>query len=142
MAKSLRSKVKRAYRAKKREDGVYAATHAARLQRLHAKIDAIVVAPKPIHDEILGDEDAEGDIDIPEEEQMAVDPQPTASGSDTMDIDKTSKSTKINTHGPRNSRREQWRVSKGMSARPARRGMNHKGGLSARRNAGRPKRRR
>ena len=57
MAKSLRSKVKRAFRAKKREDGIYAATHAARLQRLHAKIDAIVAAPKPIHDEVL--EDAE-----------------------------------------------------------------------------------
>ena len=60
MAKSLRSKSKRAFRAKKREDGIYAATHAARLQRLHAKIDAIVAAPKPDHDENLEDvEDAE-----------------------------------------------------------------------------------
>lgn len=65
MAKSLRSKVKRAFRAKKREDGIYAATHAARLQRLHAKIDAIVAAPKPIHDEVL--EDAE---DIGENEEV------------------------------------------------------------------------
>ncbi|KAF9646972.1 hypothetical protein BDM02DRAFT_3098924 [Thelephora ganbajun] len=131
MAKSLRSKVKRAFRAKKREDGVYAATHAARLQRLHAKIDAIVAAPKPIRDEILEDADnAEGDEKLKEE--MA----------DTMDADKTSKSTKINTHGPRNSRREQWRLSKGMSARPERKGMNSQGTASARRNAGRPKRRR
>ena len=38
MAKSTRSKVKRAYRAKKREDGVYAAIEAARLQRLSAKL--------------------------------------------------------------------------------------------------------
>jgi len=69
MAKSLRSKVKRAFRAKKREDGVYAATHAARLQRLHAKIDAIVAAPKPIRDEILEDvENAEGDEEVQEKQ--------------------------------------------------------------------------
>lgn len=38
MAKSTRSKVKRAYRSKKRESGVYAATAAARLQRLSSKL--------------------------------------------------------------------------------------------------------
>ena len=69
MAKSLRSKVKRAFRAKKRVDGVYAATHAARLQRLHAKIDAIVAAPKTVHDEILEDvENVEGDEEVQEDE--------------------------------------------------------------------------
>lgn len=69
MAKSLRSKVKRAFRAKKREDGIYAATHAARLQRLHAKIDAIVAAPKPIRDEVLEDaEDVRGDGEVQGEE--------------------------------------------------------------------------
>ena len=68
MAKSLRSKVKRAFRAKKRIDGVYAATHAARLQRLHAKIDAIVSTPKPVHDEILEDvENTERDEEVQEE---------------------------------------------------------------------------
>lgn len=68
MAKSLRSKSKRAFRAKKREDGIYAATHAARLQRLHAKIDTIVAAPKPDQDEILEDvENAEGDEEVQEE---------------------------------------------------------------------------
>jgi len=69
MAKSLRSKSKRAFRAKKREGGVYAATHAARLQRLHAKIDAIVATPKPVHDEILEDvENVERDEEVQEEE--------------------------------------------------------------------------
>ena len=34
----MRSKVKRAFRSKKRESGVYAATEAARLQRLSAKL--------------------------------------------------------------------------------------------------------
>jgi len=68
MAKSIRSKAKRAFRAKKRVDGVYAATHAARLQRLHAKIDAIVATPKPVHDKTLEDvENAEGDEEVQEE---------------------------------------------------------------------------
>lgn len=42
MAKSTRSKVKRAYRAKKRESGVYAAAEAARLQKLNAKLARII----------------------------------------------------------------------------------------------------
>lgn len=41
MAKSLRSKVKRTFRAKKRTEGVYAITDAARLQRLNAKLQSI-----------------------------------------------------------------------------------------------------
>jgi Protein of unknown function (DUF2423) len=40
MAKSTRSKVKRAFRAKKRTEGVFAAADAARLQRLNAKLHA------------------------------------------------------------------------------------------------------
>jgi hypothetical protein len=69
MAKSLRSKTKRAFRAKKREDGVYAVAHAARLHRLHAKIDAIVAAPKPVRDEILEDaEHVERDEEAQEED--------------------------------------------------------------------------
>jgi len=38
MAKSMRSKVKRAHRSKKRESGVYAATEAARLHRLNTRL--------------------------------------------------------------------------------------------------------
>jgi hypothetical protein len=49
---------------------------------------------------------------------------------------------RISTHGPRNSRREQWRMSKGMTAKPVSRGMNRQGGNAARYRAGRPKRRR
>lgn len=41
MAKSTRSKVKRAFRAKKRTEGVFAAAEAARLQRLNAKLRAL-----------------------------------------------------------------------------------------------------
>jgi len=49
---------------------------------------------------------------------------------------------RISTHGPRHSRREEWRRSKGMVARPNREVMNRQGGLAARRKAGKPKRRR
>jgi hypothetical protein len=44
MAKSTRSKVKRAFRAKKRKEGVFAATEAARLQRLNAKLRALTTS--------------------------------------------------------------------------------------------------
>lgn len=65
----------------------------------------------------------------------------------SMDVDggassSSTKKTKISTHGPRNSRREEWRVSKGMPARPKSRGMNRQGGIAAARNSGRSHRRR
>ncbi|KAF8901706.1 hypothetical protein CPB84DRAFT_1846699 [Gymnopilus junonius] len=52
MAKSLRSKVKRSFRSKKRETGVYAATEAARLHRLNSKLRQVTI------------EDAEGDVPL------------------------------------------------------------------------------
>jgi hypothetical protein len=52
MAKSLRSKTKRSFRAKKREEGVYAAAHAARLQRLSSKLVETIK------------KDAEGDVSL------------------------------------------------------------------------------
>jgi len=42
MAKSTRSKVKRSFRSKKRDSGVYAATEAARLQRLNQKLQHVI----------------------------------------------------------------------------------------------------
>ncbi|TFY81837.1 hypothetical protein EWM64_g2180 [Hericium alpestre] len=58
MAKSTRSKVKRSYRSKKRETGVYAAHEAARLQRLNAKLTALTMA------------DVEGETDVEDEDAM------------------------------------------------------------------------
>lgn len=55
MGKSTRSKVKRSWRAKKREEGVYAATEAARLHRLHQKLKVITKT------------DAEGDLEVEDE---------------------------------------------------------------------------
>ena len=54
MGKSIRSKTKRFYRAKKREDSVYAAVHAARLNRLHRKLKDITLTDK------------DGDLDVEE----------------------------------------------------------------------------
>ena len=59
--------------------------------------------------------------------------------ADVMVVDA---STRISTHGPRRSRREEWRTSKGMTPRPSKTAMNRQGGVAARRKAGRSKRRR
>ncbi|KAI0751395.1 hypothetical protein C8Q80DRAFT_1157145 [Daedaleopsis nitida] len=64
-----------------------------------------------------------------------------------MDLDGTnpssaSSSKRVSTHGPRNSRREQWRLSKGLSARAKSKGMNRQGEVAARRKSGRSHRRR
>lgn len=50
MAKSLRSKSKRAFRSKKRESGKYAAAEAARLNRVHAKLATAKDKDCPIAD--------------------------------------------------------------------------------------------
>ncbi len=52
MAKSLRSKVKRDFRSKKRETGIYAATEAARLNRLNAKLASVMKKDKDGDEEI------------------------------------------------------------------------------------------
>jgi len=54
MAKSMRSKSKRSFRRTKRETGVYAVTHAARIDRLSAKLVAKI------------NQDADGDVKIGE----------------------------------------------------------------------------
>lgn len=60
MAKSLRSKTKRSFRNKKREEGIYAATEAARLNRLNEKLVAAAKKDKdgdaPIDDAKEGHE--------------------------------------------------------------------------------------
>ncbi|KAF8076168.1 hypothetical protein FPV67DRAFT_1470596 [Lyophyllum atratum] len=134
MAKSIRSKAKRTFRSKKRDSGVYAATEAARLHRLNAKLVAVASKDKegdvPIQD-LNGDEDGmpEQENDAPKDstESMAIDAEP---------------SKRISTHGPRGSRREDWRKSKGMDPKPTRDAVNRQGVLAGRRKAGRSKRRR
>jgi hypothetical protein len=60
MAKSMRSKVKRSFRTKKRETGVYAATEAARLHRLNSKLIAAATRDK-YGDVPVKDAEEEGD---------------------------------------------------------------------------------
>ncbi|KAG2370024.1 hypothetical protein BDR07DRAFT_1468190 [Suillus spraguei] len=106
MAKSTRSKVKRSFRAKKREEGVYAATEAARLQRLNSKLTAKV-------DD--GDEESAKPVEGDAAQVLG---------------------------GDENSRREEWRRSKGMTPVPKLTRMNRQGLPAARRKSGRPSRRR
>ncbi|KAK1228913.1 hypothetical protein PQX77_008071 [Marasmius sp. AFHP31] len=137
MAKSLRSKVKRDFRSKKREAGVYAAAHAARLERLHTKLAAN--AARDVEGDVPAKDAEGGEEDMPADDA----PQTVAEGEESMQMDTSDNSTKrISTHGPRGSRREEWRLSKGLSARPKSKGMNRQGGVAARRKAGRSKRRR
>ncbi|KAJ7086674.1 hypothetical protein C8R44DRAFT_820765 [Mycena epipterygia] len=135
MAKSTRSKVKRSFRSKKRETGIYAATEAARLNRLHAKLSSVASKEDPPQMDADGMEDGE---DLPAEANQDSTP------ADSMEVDAggSKKSERISTHGPRGSRREDWRTSKGLAARPSPTGMNRQGGVAARRKAGRSKRRR
>ena len=68
MAKSTRSKVKRAFRSKKRTQGVFAVADAARLQRLNAKLHALTNAAALAEEE--GGEEGEKeqqdeDVDLP-----------------------------------------------------------------------------
>jgi hypothetical protein len=68
MAKSTRSKVKRAFRAKKRKEGVFAATEAARLQRLNAKLRALTTSTTTTTTAEGGrqpEEEGRQDVDMP-----------------------------------------------------------------------------
>ncbi|KAF7776381.1 hypothetical protein Agabi119p4_4774 [Agaricus bisporus var. burnettii] len=137
MAKSTRSKVKRSFRNKKRETGVYAATEAARLQRLNLKLQQTIKSKEE------GEADAdpmEATTDNPALEPST--PENHSNDTDSMQIDTESQSKRISTHGPRGSRREEWRKSKGLAPRPASRGMNRQGLVAGRRKSGRSKRRR
>ncbi|KAK0231026.1 hypothetical protein IW262DRAFT_1291994 [Armillaria fumosa] len=137
MAKSLRSKTKRDFRSKKREDGIYAATEAARLHRLNAKLMAVISKDK---DGDIPLEDAEGEVEdstVPQDTQDNDTPL-----QESMEVDTPGGVTRVSTHGRRGSRREEWRASKGLPTRPKSKGMNRQGGIAAVRRPGRSKRRR
>ncbi|CAG7849476.1 SubName: Full=Uncharacterized protein {ECO:0000313/EMBL:CCA67284.1} [Serendipita indica DSM 11827] len=62
MAKSTRSKTKRSFRRNKREDSVYAATHAARLERLSKKLADIAQPEKADKQTTLDTMDGENEV--------------------------------------------------------------------------------
>ncbi|WWC60869.1 uncharacterized protein I303_103445 [Kwoniella dejecticola CBS 10117] len=94
MAKSIRAKNKMASRARKRIQTHYAVTDAARTQRLSDKLLGKDKEEKKVDMDVEGEENKEGDEEMQEEPK------------------------KISTSGRRGSRREEWRLSKGMSAKP------------------------
>ncbi|EIW70197.1 hypothetical protein TREMEDRAFT_30040 [Tremella mesenterica DSM 1558] len=120
MAKSLRAKTKMAGRRKKRNDSHYAVVEAARTARVSEKL--------------LGkSQNSEEEVPAAEEEITA----------DSTDERMAEEPKKISTAGPRMSRRESWRLSKGMSARPKNQGGQNKAGYKhAAKGAGKPGRRR
>lgn len=155
MAKSTRSKVKRAFRAKKRTEGVYAATEAARLQRLNTKLRALTTTGVDDDDDDEGQEPRNSKEEEGEDQDQ--DARMSAAAGDGDDAEMKSSTGiegaegkaapqkfkgKVSTHGPRGSRREQWRVSKGMAPRAKSRGVNRQGLTAARYKSGRPHRRR
>ncbi|KAF9534411.1 hypothetical protein CPB83DRAFT_334293 [Crepidotus variabilis] len=124
MAKSLRSKTKRAFRSKKREEGVYAAAAAGRLHRLNSKL--LQVTQKDKDGDVVVEEAKEDNtpaLELDDSNQNQIEP---------TNID-ANKSNRISTHGTRGSRREEWRKSKGMPVHSSRHGMNRQGGLAAKR---------
>ena len=158
MAKSLRAKGKMADRRRKRESGFYAATEAARLERLSARLlgkntskgtdenhalgDLGAVEVDKGNGETVGVEDVEGDAmmhegEIPDDHPMCFPSKWVCSLSGEEKVVR-----KISTSAPRDTRREQWRLSKGMTARPKGKGLNRQGKATGRSKAGRPKRRR
>ncbi|WWC89798.1 uncharacterized protein L201_004724 [Kwoniella dendrophila CBS 6074] len=98
MAKSIRAKNKMASRARKRIQTHYAVTDAARTQRLS--------------DKLLGKDKEKAEMDVEGEGEVAE--GEAKEGDEEMKEDPK----KISTSGRRGSRREQWRLSKGMSAKP------------------------
>ncbi|KAI6047380.1 hypothetical protein EDC04DRAFT_3085964 [Pisolithus marmoratus] len=142
MAKSLRSKVKRAFRAKKRTEGVYAAVEAARLNRLNVKLAGVISKQHKEGSEAGDDPDTlvlDGHGDDPSRQATPHENPMDLDGSERAQAHPET-SDRVSTHGPRGSRREEWRKSKGMDPMPKRKGMNRQGGLAARRRAGRPSR--
>ncbi|KAF8271785.1 hypothetical protein EI94DRAFT_1720016 [Lactarius quietus] len=134
---------------------------AARLQRLNAKLCALTTAGV--------DEEDTGNTNKEEEEERGAGQDARMSGScwfaafglmDPLDVSpaamhrlglgrRVEKSAaaqkfkgKVSTHGPRASRREQWRVSKGMTPQAKSKGLNRQGSAAARYKSGRPHRRR
>jgi len=125
---------------------VYAAVEAARLDRLHSKLKAVQGTDKDGDVEVR--EGAEEDDEDAELAKSA--DSPTIPSADTMELDSGSAPStataqaakKISTHGPRGSRREEWRASKGLNPRPKVKDMNRQGGIAAKRRPGRAHRRR
>ncbi|KAI5449797.1 hypothetical protein NCC49_004009 [Naganishia albida] len=137
MGKSLRNKKKVAARTAKRTDSFYAVHHAARLQRLSQKLTTEGEIVKPEHE--AKEEDDEIKVDGESIKDDSKDTKAAVKQEEDADMDAPKK---ISTSGPRMNRREEWRMSKGLSIRPESKGLNRQGTAKARRKSGRSARRR
>lgn len=82
-------------------------------------------------------------LDISPPLDSTISPSTDAMAVDSGSAGPSTEGTKrISTHGPRGSRREEWRLSKGLPAHPQVKGTNRQGGIAAKRKAGRCHRRR
>jgi len=128
MAKSTRSKVKRSFRKAKRDDSIFAVTHAARLERLSQKLAAIA---RPAA------------LKTPEQDEKGepVD-EPEGLGEGRAELIEVDALPKVSTHGRWLNRRQEWRASRGLPTRRKVGTLNRQAAPVAVRHSGRPKRRR
>ncbi|GAA5845527.1 hypothetical protein JCM9279_003063 [Rhodotorula babjevae] len=127
MAKGLRSSKKRAHRAIKREDpnSDYKLKHDLRIQKLNEKLKASALKPRALTDkeewerEQAGyetvDDDDEAAKEGAEKKEGAMEVEGEASTSDKPA--EAAPKPKISTSGPRMSRREEYRASKGITVK-------------------------
>ncbi|KAM0752566.1 hypothetical protein T439DRAFT_178058 [Meredithblackwellia eburnea MCA 4105] len=118
MAKSLKSKSKREFRKIKREDpsSVYKRTETARLERLSSKLKESAKKPRALTDVEEYERKQSGveegvEVDV-EGDGMNVEEEGEKEGEEEGDDSK-----KVSTSGPRMSRREKYRTSKGFQIR-------------------------
>ncbi|GAA5881732.1 hypothetical protein JCM16303_006429 [Sporobolomyces ruberrimus] len=117
MAKSLRSKSKRHFRAVKREDpkSAYKMAEDIRMSRLNQELKKSALKPKALTDKQEWERKQEG-FETDEEEDPKVERDADKSNGEEKEEDKEPQA-KISTSGPRVSRRESYRSSKGFKVK-------------------------
>ncbi|GAA5942180.1 uncharacterized protein JCM15063_002032 [Sporobolomyces koalae] len=127
MAKSLRSKSKRHFRAVKREDpkSAYKMAEEIRLSRLNEQLKKSALKPKALTDKAEWERKQQGfETDDEEDEQSAEGAEgdkkeDNVEGGMQVEGEETSEepAQKVSTSGPRVSRREAYRSSKGFKVK-------------------------
>ncbi|GAA5888255.1 hypothetical protein JCM5296_000248 [Sporobolomyces johnsonii] len=123
MAKSLRSKTKRHYRAVKRADpkSDYKLAEDIRLNRLNAALKKSALKPRALTDKEEWERKQEGFETDEDDDAEQSDKQQGEDGG--MEVDGTASTStaeppkKVSTSGPRLSRRESYRASKGFTVK-------------------------
>ncbi|GJN90614.1 hypothetical protein Rhopal_003626-T1 [Rhodotorula paludigena] len=128
MAKSLRSKHNRAFRAKKRDDdkSAYKIAQDLRMQRMSAQLKASSLKPRALTDKEEWERKQEGYETVSEDGEQTAAADGKADGG--MEVDGTASTSgaqaggdepkaKVSTSGPRMSRRESYRSSKGFTVK-------------------------